>query len=597
VALALGTTAFLVYASDRGINLFDEGYYLLASQHPEDVLAWSNSAHVYTAFLWRLAGEDLARFRLVGLVLLLAGGGVLGLGYDRLLDRLGLGAAGRIERIARVAFVELGVLLYYNLLLPSPCYNLLNAVALNTGAGLLCAVLASTRDGIASRIALAAIGLCAGVSFFVKFSSGISFLALAGVTLLVWPGLPWLTRVRSLMLIAGGLALWLGLHFSLLQPPAAWWHMIRNGIDYIVALDQRYGLASLRNYRRTFIRVVGRSLRLSWDINLALVVGLTTLALVGRRWRVVAAAGSRTLVAAAFVALAWRAYRADLHWRGHLFGSFFGDFYGAWVLLLLVALAAGCVLQRVAPEGGASWVRFLVAGSIGGLLPVAAAMGTRDDIIILVLLAMGPFFAALLLLLACLSRLYRSPPLLPLGATIIGAFACAQVCVRALWDLPYGYGVSVAQQTVETEIGVPPSRILLAPARSVHVATLRSVAERCGFRPGDDVLAFYSMPTLVFALGGRSPGVPWYVPGRGRWNRGLAAEKVLALVPRERLKRAFLLRAAPDLQRRGQFPRLYRFGTAFPRDYVLCGQFKDAWTRYDVELWKPRALEAEPLLP
>lgn len=584
MAVGVAAVAHVVWSSDRGLNFFDEGYYLLASRHPEDVLAWSNAAHVYTGRLFAAVGYDVVLFRLTGLALLLGSGGVLSLGVSRLRGSLGLGPSGRLERAADLAFIQLGVLLYYNLFLPSPSYNLLNAAALNVAAGLVALVLARPEGG--PPLALLGVGLAAGLSFFVKFSSGLSLLVLAGGVLGVWPGPARSSRIRAGAWIAGGFALWLVLHFALLQSPPVWWRMTRHGYAHLVAAEPRYGLASLGRYWTTLSLLPGAGLGLLRDIDSLLAAGLVVLAVAARLDRPLPVPAG-ALVTAALLAAGWRSWRSDLHWKGGFFGEPFADFYAAWTVLLLVALAGSLLLPGSARRVTASPLRLLLAAGLLGVLPFVGAVGTRDTITILVLANMGPYFAVLLLALALLARISGSRLVLPVGTLVLGLFAGAQVGLRGMWQPPYGLGGSTLAQTVPTEVGVPGTTLGLSATRSARLAYLRALARDCGFRPGDDVLAFYNMPTAVFALGGRSPGVPWYVPGRRRI--GAPAETVFALVPRERLRRAFVLRMLSGPLRYRRLPKVVRSELGFPAAYTPCGRLPGIYERGSIELWKPRA--------
>ena len=111
------------------------------------------------------------------------------------------------------------------------------------------------------------------------------------------------------------------------------------------------------------------------------------------------------------------------------------------------------------------------------------------------------------------------------------------------------------------------------------------MAQEDGFKPGGDVLGFFDMPGVVFALGGRSPGNPWYNCGY-KGSRAFA-QKALSLVPPERLKRAFILETSGSAE---CMPDLAKFGINFPGDYILCGELviPYPWTKETVRFWKPR---------
>lgn len=138
-------------------------------------------------------------------------------------------------------------------------------------------------------------------------------------------------------------------------------------------------------------------------------------------------------------------------------------------------------------------------------------------------------------------------------------------------------------QTVPTEIGVPGTKLKLDPPTSEFFRKIHKIANDYGFKPGDDLLAFCSMPGMVFALGGRSPSSPWY--SNGYKNSKATNEMVLSFVPEERIKNAFILQ---NTEGADGFPDLAKFGINFPGDYILCGEMVWPATKDLVKLWKPK---------
>ncbi len=105
--------------------------------------------------------------------------------------------------------------------------------------------------------------------------------------------------------------------------------------------------------------------------------------------------------------------------------------------------------------------------------------------------------------------------------------------------------------------------------------------QACGFAAGNDILAFFNMPGVVFALGGRSPGGPWYnggYPGDRESNAFL-----LELAGRARVRAAYILENTTEAK---VAELLAAFGARFPQDYRLCGSALWPQTGATVRLWK-----------
>ena len=593
--LLCGAWAYLAWIGRRGFDVTDEGYYLLASQHPEDVLAWANAGHVYTALLYRMVGGDVVALRLLGLILLAGGGHVLALGLVAQLDRLGLAVGmARAHRVLVWAFVQIGVLLYYNLRLMTPSFNLLNAAALNGATGTLLLGLGrlGPPGGHTARAgaAFAASGACLGLSFFCKFPSGLSALGLFASTVLLWPGATGNARRRAAGWLLAGACAWALLHFALLQRPDAWWSMVHAGIVWLQIAVPTVGVTALWTYAATLAATIAAALRAFGPVLLATPLLLGAAHVVAKRHGATWPRGAA--LAAVLIATAVFAYRHAYHHEGGLFGDRFAEFYAGFLLVLLVALVPTAWRQRrraCAPAARA----FLLAALLG-LLPLAGAVGTADPITVVMTWHLAPLFGLLLLLLVALAPPRRDPLVAPLGLVLVALFATSQVLSRGTVRL-WHHRSPVTHQTVPTPVGVPPTTLLMSPADAGLVRRLQQVAVTCGFQPGDDVLAFYNLPGLVYAIGGRSPGTPWFL-ARGFGTRHhararVAAARILDALPRERIARAFIL---TNVRGSRHFPDAAALGRRFPDEYERCAARPISMKRWGIGLWRPRGRTGGP---
>ena len=142
-----------ILATDRGLDLTDEGLYLLSADAPSRSAAWLFPWGWHTGPLFSLVGYDIAAFRTLGAVILVLAGGCLGWVAVRAAVAFGAGseAVGDARPVdgqaAHGGYVlpaigsivgALGTLLYYASLLRTPNYNWLNlAGILIAAAGLM----------------------------------------------------------------------------------------------------------------------------------------------------------------------------------------------------------------------------------------------------------------------------------------------------------------------------------------------------------------------------------------------------------------------------------------------------------------------------
>jgi hypothetical protein len=141
----------------------------------------------------------------------------------------------------------------------------------------------------------------------------------------------------------------------------------------------------------------------------------------------------------------------------------------------------------------------------------------------------------------------------------------------------------IAPQPVEAP-GTHWNGLALRPAEAEVVTTLRSAALAHGFHDGGDVISLYDMPWLVDAIGGVSPGVPWYY---GAFPGSVAsAAYVLGTLPRDRLRKACFLTRSKATH---ELPDLHALGVPFPEEYDLLASVTWPRTGDVVRLWAPSA--------
>lgn len=162
--------AFAVLSADRGLDTTDETLYLLAAEPPSRTASWNVPWGWHTRPLFVLVGEDIARFRTIGAVIVIAGGVFTGVMAMRLLLDDTTPGGRRPHRVdawligAAALVGASGALMYYGDLLRTPSYNWVNLVGLLVAVGAVCALLR-----VAGRTARRIEWLWTGVAAFGMF--------------------------------------------------------------------------------------------------------------------------------------------------------------------------------------------------------------------------------------------------------------------------------------------------------------------------------------------------------------------------------------------------------------------------------------------
>lgn len=587
VAFLIATAGFLAWSSSRGLDITDEGFYLLSARYPADVLMTTSSAAMLTA-PYRLLRWNIAAFRIAGLAGTLLAGALLFAGLHAIRARLATRprVRGWPETVAEASAIIIATLLGHSWLLTTPSYNSVTAWGLHAGAGaVLMALACHERTPRAADRWMAFAGAGLGFVFFAKFPAAVSAAALFTIVILLWPLAVPRVRVRWLSAAALGAALSVTVYFVFLQSLPAWLAMFRGGLWAAATLSPLFGSNAFARYFSNWRDdVVVEILKGEWP----LLLGLAAIAAVLRMTTRGRQPGGRSVQTIVWLALGYAAYAAGTHLWEYPPSLYVHDvvrYFFRWLLVLaLPALAwRGLREDGSAPTPGCRLAWALIALLLLAL-PFCGAIGTSNPIQFGMRYTLAPWFGLFALLLGLLSTAGRTRWPAPVGLACLSA-SCAFYVVEGSLYAPYRLVTPLRQQTHVTAVGVPPTALRLDAELSTFITDLRRVAAESGFKPGDEVLAFYDMPGIVSALGGRSPGIAWYTIGHP--GAQIVAERSLALIGPARASQAYLLQTASST---AWLQTLGGYGIHFPQDYVLGGTLTIpfSWKHEDVKWWRPR---------
>lgn len=586
-ACPLVILAILLWASDRGFDITDEGYYLLSAKSPGTVLGSSSFAYIYVAPIFHLVGNNIIALRIVGYVFVVLSSCVLWAGMRAILGVTVLGGSRDqfLDDIAGLALIIAGSLLIYVLFLITPSYNLLNAAGVNFFGGAILAGLACVSGG-RQRLAyvlLLAAGCALGFCVFVKFPTGILLALLAVAGAFFWPATKLRTKLLLIFCLTAGLLLWCLFHFVALQPPQTVYLLFKRDLDTAFVLDTRYTMSSVVTRTLTDIwQLVRDTLRkYSWLCSSAIIC-VMILKIAG--WlRTKNVTRLSYLLPGAAVILSILIFINGWFWGGTRgIYSVSSTLYGFIIIGLL--WTSGRVYVEGKCDAGVSqssriiWslaLLFFIA------LPFVQAEGTNNFLYINMVFGMGPWAAALWMMFRGTTNTTRLTwPQLTIP-TLFGTLIVILVISGCLY-YPYRLVKPLAAQLVPTPMGDPPTILRLDTASSAFFVALNRTSEACGIRSKSHILGFYDVPGIVFALGAESAGAPWYNGGYpGSLN---AADRILSWVPRKDLQGAFVIITGTDA-----IPDLHAYGMDFPEGYRLCSELQTPYnTKNPLEIWKPR---------
>ena len=267
-------------------------------------------------------------------------------------------------------------------------------------------------------------------------------------------------------------------------------------------------------------------------------------------------------------------------------------FIGTLGLLLLLAIGSH-LAGRGAPGPAFSRIRLAALGLLLVILPHLGAFGTSNNINTNAHYQMAPWLVLAALLLAEIDRVWGTLWPSRVGLLLLSAMTAAQF-YQGYWVQPYRMGGNRSAQTAATSIGEPASILQLTPTTHEFITSSRRILQEHGFKPGDDLLVFFDLPGFVFAMGGASPGHPWYFAGDNH-SLDLDAMRLTFIAP-DRRRRAFIVRNGGDPDWNDFLPRLRAAGLNFPEEYQLItpAEMVSPLTRVPFQIWAPNSRLAAP---
>jgi hypothetical protein len=589
VALAVGL-GLLVQAATAGLDLTDEGLYLLSADNQQPYAGLNGWFGRYTGLLFGAVGYDIGWFRVAGVVLLAASGMVLGAALVRWVTD---GKAAGLPLPARLGIVlgaASGALINYSLFIRTPGYNWLTLVgaALAVSGILVALTLRGTdaRYGRAAIVAGSLIAIGCVLALWGKASAGIG-LGLIGAVAMAAPGLDG-RRVRmsaGLFAFAVGVFL-LVLHFLFIADPATTIQMFVRSFRMLEFINPEHAMgAVVAEMVGGLAAVPAAVFRATWGL---ILLGLLPLLLVaiGRAHRPVATAvavAGPVLIVSLFLL-------AKGAWLGGVRG------YGSVAvadLAVLSTAALGAIAARLsvrAPddEGYPAHRRRLIYGSMA-LLGAAAlyAFGSDNGFV-------AQTNGAAVLVLAAAGGMLAIPLAPRIGAATFsgGALLVAIISTVVLATAHANpYRMAPLESATETIAFGPRGQALaLDPAAAAYWQQLVADAKAACWVPGTRLFDLTWSPADAYALGATVPET--LIPLAGHFTTGTAsAEEALRVSTPPDWADAWLL-TSPDIPQVDPAVVMALAGRTFPGDYDLVATLQAPGLGLHQQLWRPA--DADP---
>ena len=563
--LLLGTGIF-IWASNKSFDFTDEGLYLLVYQHPHEFPDSYTSYHRVGAVFFDLVGGNIIALRLLGFFLTALATFYFSLALTWFLK----GRSWSIfedqgERVLLHLALQGSVLTAYCWLPPTPNYNTMAGIGMLLSCGGILAFFSNSdpRRSIAkATLGILTIGGGLLLAFLAKGSSAvgivlISVILIGACNLIAFKEKFVFAVVVSISVLGGGL-----LVFFLIPSLSVSWDFF---LGSIVALTEGNGAREIiiRHWHES-LEFAMRHVR-SFVLPILLAAGVSFFA----RSRFLVKSSDRkeslvfwsiigVLIAEVVLLIVKDAFSAGIQGRSRSFIGYTSLFL---VLLTLRAGLPGAALT-ISPYRLTGCVMFLIWLA---LMPFVTAAGTTHKIFINALLHVAPLAAAILLVAASVDKSLRRVIILPFAGLLVVGLSFSQF-ITGFVLTPYRTAPKW-MQTVPVAVGVPETILNLDPASAECIEKTKAALADAGFKPGDDILALYGLPGLVYAVGGVSPERPWFFDSEGS-SEDANNLRALKRIPKKRISKAYILLKDNDSR---AFNQLLESGIAFPRLYKQIG--------------------------
>lgn len=568
--------AFLFVNADRGFELTDYSYYLLWAQQPGHVVASHFPFGYLTQVLYHLSGENIAVFRMSGVVLLLVVSAVLAHAYSQW--------RGGVFNVNLWLLLSATALMHYHGWLHEPSYNWLALMSVLLILSGIFYFFRSENSQAFQWVAMILVATGGVVAFYAKPTTA-ALMGLLVVLILPLGGEKIIKTIRFIfyaMLLAVFL-LWasIQLFFSSF---AEFFRHLSHGVEFAATLQAQHTMAEIwintRVQVKTSVQWMFRQELTQqwftvWAWSCMLLAGLS-------QWR---PKWSQT-------ANPWIQRGLFLAALGILLNSSHGNrFVGHhFYLLYIMVFALWCwdvFWHRKQMTQSVSWRQLLAFTAMSFLVLLASlapSFGTNNHIVrhaamSVVIMAMSVFV---------LLDVFRPSTLTRFSASAFAAVAvvCLIFVLNRAHDKPYRMPGTIADHNTMVQFVAPAHRLRVDAATASHVNGLLALAKQGGWVAGTPLLDMTgASPGSLVVLNARLVGSPWLIGGYK--GSDVYVGHFLKHTDPQVLAKAWVL-TSPEGGRRVSESLLGDVGLVFPQAYELLGQVRTGQGNDEHLLWKPR---------
>lgn len=548
----------LCWGMNRGFDLNDEGLAALLANDPAGNPFFS-SVGFFLHGLPHLTGNAVINLRVHHLLSRIIATPLMCAGFFWWLraQRVSINA---VQCATACALAVIGSLMTYAIYGQALSYNgMASAFAyIATGAVFGSCACATSRKSLSAAFSFIA-GCSLALMFFVKSSSAVCF----GVLLVALLGFLHKRKLLGFAAAAAGIGVACGWFFAFMQPPAIWWHILQEELR-IQAIADHAPQVVLGNFTRSLLK---------HEIEVCFAaVGLAA-ALAAIRFS--KRPGDLKISPLSVVFITALACIADASSSLRHSGLFHPSILYISLLPLLAIVLPRQKRTEPTDVKPLPALPIAVAISFMALAPFAISFGTNSPLLWHALNNFGLFYLALAAAYLVIEKQLKQPHFSGLSMSLL--------CVTSACVFYSGYIVDPHGTSSKFAAAVlcdRPARmrgLWLDSAAANGLQTIDDTLRANGFVDGDPILMLYRTPGVVYAVGGKPLGAPFYETITS------GASAYINRIGDMTNKRMFVIISAP---RNGKLPQLEhlellkRHGIDLVHDFQIVGQFERPTTYF-----------------
>jgi len=501
----------ILWGINKGFDITDEGFAMLLYKYPQEYTFIVTTFHMLGSKLFEWLSPNIITYRLLRLILSVLSTLIFSWGFwvwlknnDFIKNNIS------INFLTHTLFLILGCLSYYSLSHYIANYNAINSHLMLISTGILLFIIANHKQNDNNKKytwLLMLLGIIIAFQFFIKFSSAILFLTLSIFLLLLY-----FRKVIVTLYPILGVFIGIFLYFIFIQDYQSWLLGTVESVKLTSTTDV-YGPVKLLEQYFNYFSSITQHLIISFLFLFFSLFLLTRLFFIYKEYNLKKEHNVLIVVSTIlYTFFIYQIYQLGLYKGSQLHTVFWEKSAHIYIVILFACLSIllAVLWNNIKQLFSLENLKILSVILLLLIEPIVGMVGTNNVSSAALSPYLTTWFALILMLVLYLSKFQEVNTLSSIILITVALLTLSKVVDGVIYS-HYRLADKRINQTETIE------NIDLLNGIKVDIKTKhffeelnKIIKEKTDFEKGDPILAAYDMPGIVYALGGISPGTPWY---------------------------------------------------------------------------------------